>query len=146
MKIGQRIMGSAIHNNGEASRIRRRRVAAAGAIAFTLGFVPALVGIGMAPAAYAGSTRAPDCKPQGTITAPGAEARWTKCIGDGWTSVDGWVSDTREDGKCAEVFARFANGAEHHSKRACPKGDVERFSWKESGSGVSVLLRTVPAG
>jgi hypothetical protein len=58
--------------------------------------------------------------------------------------VDGWVRDTGKDGKCAEVFARFANGAPHQSNRACPYGDVERFSWKEPGRGVSVLLRTVP--
>ncbi|MGH3813658.1 MAG: hypothetical protein ACRDUV_14595 [Pseudonocardiaceae bacterium] len=146
MKISKKGAGFTIREDAGARRTRRRGAAAVGAVVFTLGFVPALVGIGVAPAAYAGSTRAADCKPQGTIIVPGAEARWTKCIGDGWTSVDGWVRDTREDGKCAEVYARFANGTHHQSKRACPKDDVERFSWKESGSGVSVLLRTVPAG
>ncbi len=101
-----------------------------------------LVGLGVTPVAYAG----PDCRPQGAVTVPGGEARWTKCIGDGWTSVDGWVKDTRKDGKCAEVYARFANGAGTKSNRACPKGEVEHFSWKEPGIGASVYLRTVPTG
>lgn len=105
-----------------------------------------LAGFGVTPAAYASSAGAPDCKPQGDVTVPGGEARWTKCIGDGWTSVDGWVRDTAKDGKCAEVYARFANGAAHQSNRACPFGQVEKFSWKESGSGVAVHLRTVPTG
>ncbi len=99
-----------------------------------------LVGFGVAPVAYAG----PDCKVQGDVTVRGGEARWTKCIGDGWTSVDGWVKDTRKDGKCAQVYARFANGAGPKSNLACPSGEVEGFSWKEPGIGASVYLRTVP--
>jgi len=42
--------------------------------------------------------------------------------------------------------ARFADGSGETSKRACPEGQVERFSWKHAGSGVAVHLRTVPTG
>lgn len=137
----ERTMASGVtHDDAVRQPGSRNRIAAAVSSGFLI-----LAGLSMAPAAYADASAA-DCKPQGVVTVPGGEARWTKCIGDGWTSVDGWVQDTREDGKCAEVFARFANGAGQTSKRACPSGDVERFSWKESGRGVSVHLRTVPAG
>jgi hypothetical protein len=118
------------------------RIATAAAVS---GGVLVLVGLGATPAAYASSVGAPPCEPS-SHTVPGGEARWTKCFGDNWTSVDGWVRDTRKDGKCAEVYTRFANGASHQSSRACPKDDVERFSWKEPGIGVAVYLRTVPAG
>ena len=141
MFIGRKMANVATHGDVIRQSGSRRLIAAT-----VSGAVLILVGFSAAPAAYAGSASAADCTPQGAVTVPGGEARWTKCIGDGWTSVDGWVRDTREDGKCAEVFARFANGTPHTSNRACPSGDVERFNWKEPGRGVSVLLRTVPTG
>lgn len=141
MFIGRKMASVATHGEAVRQSGSQRWITATVAGAALI-----LVGLNAAPAAYAGSTGAADCKPQGVVTVPGGEARWTKCIGDGWTSVDGWVRDTREDGKCAEVFARFANGTPHTSNRACPINEVERFNWKESGRGVSVLLRTVPAG
>ena len=141
MFIGRKLARVAIHDDAVRQPGSRRRIAAA----ISSG-VFVLVGLSAAPAAYAGSASAADCTPQGVVKVPGGEARWTKCLGDGWTSVDGWVRDTKEDGKCAEVFARFANGTPQTSNRACPSGEVERFNWKESGRGVSVLLRTVPTG
>lgn len=141
MFIGRKITGGATQGAASIQSRSWRRIAAT-----VSGGVLILVGLGATPAAYASSADAPRCESQGNVTVPGGEARWTKCIGDGWTSVDGWVRDTAKDGKCAEVYARFANGAAHQSNRACPIDDVERFSWKESGNGVAVHLRTVPTG
>lgn len=143
MKIGQEIASSTIRGDASTHRIRRRGAAAVGAMAFTLGFVPALVGIGVAPTAHAEYFRAMTCKAQGEVTVRGGEARWTKCIGDGWTSVDGWVKDTKKDGKCAQVYARFTNGAYHESSSACPKGEVHRFNWREPASDAKVFLREI---
>ncbi len=140
MCVSRRMAGVATRDSESAQFRSRCRIAAT-----ISGAVLILVGLSASPA-YAGAASAADCKPEGIVTVPGGEARWTKCIGDGWTSVDGWVKDTGKDGKCAEVFARFANGTLHQSNRACPSGDVERFNWKEPGRGVSVLLRTVPTG
>jgi hypothetical protein len=137
------IVESPIRKDVVNRRLRRRGATVVGAMTFTLGFVPALVGIGVAPVAHADPTRALSCKPKGEVSVHGAEARWTKCIGDGWTSVDGWVKDTRKDGKCAQVYTRFTNGAYHESESACPEGTVHRFTWREPASDASVFLRTV---
>ncbi|MGH3670427.1 MAG: hypothetical protein ACRDSH_07305 [Pseudonocardiaceae bacterium] len=56
--------------------------------------------------------------------------------------MDGWVEDTAKNGNCAEVFARFTNGAPH-SRSACPKGTIHKFSWKEPASDADVFLRNV---
>ncbi len=143
MKIGQKIASSTIRGDAGTRRSRRRGAAAVGTMAFALGFVPALVGIGVTPAAYADSSRALTCKAQGEVSVDGGEARWTKCIGDGWTSVDGWVKDTAKDGKCTQVYARFTNGAGHKSESACPKGTVHQFNWREPASDAKVFLREV---
>jgi hypothetical protein len=81
-------------------------------------------------------------------TVPGGEAHWTKCINYSglWTSVtvDGWVKDTRADGKCAQVKAIFNDGTDtDYSPKACPAGHKQSFSWNHVGaSAASVYLFT----
>jgi hypothetical protein len=79
------------------------------------------------------------------VTVPGAEAHWTECKSNGWTTVSGWVKDTRADSRCGQVYAIFTNGAYHQTKRACPKGNIKDFSWREHARDASIYLRTVPA-
>jgi hypothetical protein len=76
---------------------------------------------------------------------PDAEAHWTKCRNNGWTTVDGWVKDTNADGKCAYVYAIFTDGVgKRESARACPKDDVETFYFHEPANDASVYVRTIP--
>lgn len=75
----------------------------------------------------------------------GAEASWTVACSSGNVYVDGWVEDTKADGRCAEVYA-LVNGQWFYSQRACPKGNVRTFSFDGgAGNSAQVWLRTVPA-
>lgn len=102
-------------------RIRRRDTTATGAILFILGFIFALIGIGALPAAYADSTHAPCATEMKKTIARegGGEADWRMCIKDGNTEVQGWVTDTANDKKCAQAMVYFANDALRQSDPAC---------------------------
>jgi hypothetical protein len=117
-------------------------LAAAGALALST-----LVPTGVAQAAT-GATAGAATGAVGTLACEtrdvyisGAEGHWTKCTGT-YTSVNGWVKDTRADGKCAQVYSIWTGGAYRESARACPSGTVRQFSWNEYGSA-SVYLRTI---
>ncbi|HZE42038.1 MAG TPA: hypothetical protein VE172_24850 [Stackebrandtia sp.] len=70
---------------------------------------------------------------------PGGLAHWTaKCSGDEIV-VQGWVKDTRIDGKCAQIKA-FMDDKWHYSDKACPEDQVEHFKFTDSGRTADVYL------
>ncbi len=85
---------------------------------------------------------APLCAPR-DVYVPGAEAHWTKCRYGSRTTVSGWLKDTRADGKCAQVYAFFTNGAYRESSKACPAGTTKSFYWDVPANDASIYLRTI---
>ncbi len=76
----------------------------------------------------------------------GGEAHYTECKSpDRDIYVDGWVKDTRADGKCAQVYGYWApQYYPFESPRACPKGTVKEFHHLGGGfDDALVYLRTV---
>lgn len=72
---------------------------------------------------------------------PGGTAYWEANCKGNRINVTGWVKDVRSDGKCARVKVHL-DGKWHYSKRACPSGEVRRFTFKDSGRDASVYLIT----
>jgi len=83
------------------------------------------------------------CDPPKDVSVRGAEAHWTECHNGRRTQVDGWVKDTRADGKCAEVYSMFSNGKTERSAKACPNGQVERFHFDQPAGDAQTYLRVV---
>ena len=72
----------------------------------------------------------------------GAEAHWTECHNGNRTRVDGWVKDTKADGKCARVRASFSNGETLYSGKACPRNNVKEFHLDQPASDAQTYLYT----
>ncbi len=84
------------------------------------------------------------CEPPQDVRIRGAEAHWTECHNGRRTQVDGWVKDTKADGKCAEVYSMFSNGETQRSHpRACPKGKVQHFHFDAPAGDAQTYLRLV---
>jgi hypothetical protein len=84
------------------------------------------------PAAHCGTSTSPSVR--------GAKAHWQLSCSKGSVTVSGWVQDTKPDGKCAQVRADFPGGITVFSKRACPEGQKENFSWTYPGDLAEVYL------
>lgn len=70
----------------------------------------------------------------------GGEAHWTiDCI-NGNAGVNGWVKDTRSDGKCIQVKATWNDGTTKLSPRACPKNDKKSFELRGPGKTVKAYV------
>lgn len=101
-----------------------------------------------APMAGAAPVRAePGAAPMATCgyakghTISGAYAYWELSCSGGNVTVSGYVKDTSSNGRCAKVKAQFhRSGDWKFSEAACPKGDVESFSWTQPGTGANVYL------
>lgn len=101
-----------------------------------------------APAAGAAPARTePGAAPMATCgyakghTISGAYAYWELSCSGGNVTVSGYVKDTSSNGRCAKVKAQFhRSGDWKFSEAACPKGDVESFSWTQPGTGANVYL------
>lgn len=92
-----------------------------------------VIGLGAAAAAP------PLPQPQGTCgqefnpsTAAG-HAHWTLTCVAGKVTMQGYVTDDRADGECAQVRAVFSN-ATYFSQAACPKGTTINFKWTGPGN------------
>lgn len=96
-----------------------------------------------APAAPSGEVsvlgRCPETK---DVYINGAEAHWTVWCSGSRVYVDGYVKDTKADGKCAEVYGSVGSVAVN-SANACPKGNKKTFAWNASGNSVSLYLRLI---
>jgi hypothetical protein len=83
------------------------------------------------------------CDPPQDVRVPGAEAHWTECHNGKRTQVEGWVKDTRADGKCAQVYAMFSNGSRQETQRACPRGNNKPIRFNAPAGDAQVYLRTI---
>ncbi|SCF16686.1 hypothetical protein [Micromonospora chokoriensis] len=70
------------------------------------------------------------------VKVDGGAASWNiSCTNGTNARIEGFVEDTKADGKCAQVKA-FANNGESRVPlaKACPKGTKTNFDWKTSGA------------
>lgn len=111
--------------------IKRLAAGAVAVAALTLSTLA--VDVGTASAAPCSSTKNPSVR--------GGEAGWSvRCVSSRTTIVNGWVKDTKADGKCAHVVIFFPDGNTKDVK-ACPKGTKREFSYPTTGTDVQVELR-----
>lgn len=95
--------------------------------------------------ALAGSVSAAPITPKGTCgqtfqpRVNGGEAAWSLYCHGNKIIIDGWVKDTKKDGKCAWVKA-FGNGQSMPHAMACPKGKKTNFHWEANGSDIWAYL------
>jgi hypothetical protein len=69
----------------------------------------------------------------------GGEAAWSLHCDGNKITIDGWVKDTKADGKCAYVKA-FGSGQNMPQAKACPKNKVTFFRWTFPGSNIQANL------
>ncbi|MFC8915029.1 hypothetical protein ACGF5F_33885 [Streptomyces sp. NPDC047821] len=116
-------------------RIATKLTAATGAVL--------MAGAVMAAPAAAGQDGAvARCPASFSPSTTGGEAAWTvQCVGDK-VVIDGWVKDTKADGKCAFVkaFAGFTDGQSRKEAKACPKDTRTKFAWEARGTEVNAFL------
>ncbi|GAA2130863.1 hypothetical protein [Streptomyces synnematoformans] len=62
-----------------------------------------------------------------------------KCSGTTVTVYDATVHDTKADGWC--VYAQGTFNSTVESNRACPKGDIDSFDWRETDSNRQFTMR-----
>jgi hypothetical protein len=75
---------------------------------------------------------------------PGGEAAWTVTCGGGNVRAQGWVKDTRADGRAAEVFGTWgSDGSSFGTVHAAPAGTTVSFDKGHSGNSVSLFLRVI---
>lgn len=70
----------------------------------------------------------------------GGEAAWNLYCSGGTIWIEGWVKDTKADGKCAYVKAFGGGAAMNPHAKACPKGVKTDFSWSTGGSNIDAYL------
>ncbi|MCA1188152.1 MULTISPECIES: hypothetical protein [unclassified Saccharopolyspora] len=73
----------------------------------------------------------------------GGAAGWTITCGSGKVRVQGWVKDTKADGKAAEVYGSWGNGDSFGTVRAGGNGTEKEFNKSHSGTTVSLHLRVI---
>lgn len=73
----------------------------------------------------------------------GGEAGWTIICGGGTVRVDGWVKDTKADGKGAEVYGSWGDGTNFGTVRAAGKNTLVRIDKSHAGSVVNLWLRVI---
>ncbi|MYS86875.1 hypothetical protein [Embleya scabrispora] len=96
-----------------------------------------------APAAPSGQVSVlGSCPETRNVSVNGGEAHWTVWCSGGRVYVDGYVKDTKADGKCAEVYGSVGSVAVN-SANACPKNTKKTFAWNAPGSSVALYLRLI---
>jgi hypothetical protein len=71
------------------------------------------------------------------------ESHYSISCSGGKSTAAGWLKDTRADGKCIQVKVVWPdNGATKFSKKACPEGEDETFSFTGTGK-IEVYTMTV---
>jgi hypothetical protein len=70
----------------------------------------------------------------------GGEAHWTITCGGADVYIDGWVKDTKKDGKCAWVKAFGGSGGSMPHAKACPAGTKTPFEWHTGGTVINAYL------
>ncbi|WP_067020728.1 hypothetical protein [Streptomyces dysideae] len=113
------------------TRIKKLSAVGAGAVVLAGGAV-----LGLSGTAAAGT-----CGENFDPRVSGAKAYWEINCRGGMVTIEGWVEDTKSDGKCAKVKA-VVDGETVRSKAACPKGDREEFKWTGRGSSITAELYT----
>ncbi|NUT53127.1 MAG: hypothetical protein HOV94_38460 [Saccharothrix sp.] len=73
----------------------------------------------------------------------GGEAAWTITCGGGRVRAQGWVKDTKADGKGAEVYGSWGDGASFVTVRAAGNGTRVDFNKDHAGTVVYLYLRVV---
>lgn len=73
----------------------------------------------------------------------GGEAAWTLTCANGKIRAQGWVKDTKADGKVAEVYGTWADGSDFGTVRAGGVGTLKKFNKVHSGSAVYLELRVI---
>lgn len=126
-----------MHTCTHAWRLWRARI---GTSLAGLVLASSLLSVDSSPASAAGDRPAGGCGQSYNPTIPGGEAHWDLSCGGGMITVSGWVRDTDADGQCAAVKATFAGGQTEVSRRACPEGDRQTFSWTHPGAIADVYL------
>jgi hypothetical protein len=73
----------------------------------------------------------------------GGRAAWTiLCNNDGTVEIDGWVKDTRADGRCAQVYGNFPDDDRtFKTVSACGMGTTVYFWKKADGKRINAYLR-----
>ncbi|QMW66604.1 hypothetical protein H4N58_01045 [Mumia sp. ZJ1417] len=89
------------------------------AVLATAGLVAAAGVVGASPAS------ADTCGNTRNVSVTGAQSHYTIWCSGGYANIDGWVKDTKADGKCAVVKIQ-ASGETFYS-RACGNGQTEWF-------------------
>ncbi|GAA2436381.1 hypothetical protein [Streptomyces lavendulocolor] len=106
------------------------------------GAVVVAVTLAAAPATAGPAGTEAKCPARLSPSTTGGEAAWSiECVG-GRVVIDGWVRDTKADGKCAFVkaFAAFTDGQSRKEAKACPKDSRTKFTWEASGTEVNAYL------
>ncbi|MBW9211776.1 hypothetical protein KV100_19170 [Mumia sp. zg.B21] len=111
------------------------------AVLATVGLVASAGAINASPASAAA------CGPNPiNVYITGGESHYTiRCANDGgviYVTVEGWLKDTKSDGKCIQVKA-WMDSLYRYSNKACPKGEVETFSWRARGSSANVYTYAI---
>ncbi|MBM7774684.1 hypothetical protein JOD54_004888 [Actinokineospora baliensis] len=115
------------------------------------GLILAAAAMGVAGTASATTTTGSDVfvvqgscgdKPKNPVTT-GGEAAWTITCGGGKIRVQGWVKDTKADGKAAEVYGSWGDGANFGTVHAAPAGTRVDFNKQHAGTSVYLYLRVV---
>ncbi|WP_328923616.1 hypothetical protein OG429_02580 [Streptomyces sp. NBC_00190] len=109
----------------------------------------AMAGVVVAGGALFGTAvpaSAAQCPASASPKTDGAMAHWEqRCVKDGGTNyliIDGWVEDTRMDGKCAYVTADPYFDSASRTAKACNSGVRQNFHWEFRGEyGADVRLR-----
>lgn len=115
-------LGNVEQRGEQMGRGIKRVLGAAGTLALTsLGVL-----------AIASPASADQCQNTRNVYIPGGESHYTiSCDNYGHVIVDGWLKDTKADGKCVQVKAQLY-GEYFYSPRACPKGDVKTFHFRSN--------------
>jgi hypothetical protein len=73
----------------------------------------------------------------------GGAAGWTLTCAGGKIRAQGWVKDTDADGKAAEVYGTWGDGASFGTVRAGGEGTTVKFDKSHAGSTVYLYLRVI---
>jgi hypothetical protein len=118
-----------------------------------------LAAIGIATAGIVGTAAAPAaasatailCDDSWSIFVDGGKAVVREChnYDTGQVRVNGWVEDTKADGRCAQVYADYWGNPGYYtgrdySPRACPEGQRDTFTlpWRTANDAL-IYLRVV---
>lgn len=117
-------------------KVKRTMVATALAVGFaaSLGGSTAMASNDISPSST--------CGYKGKISSSGAEGHVTLICHGGKITAKGWVKDTERDGQCAQIYGNVGN-KNFESKRACPVGATEKFTFTGKGKTAHIYLREI---